>query len=105
MNIIRSKISSRCTDGSIVNEYTLDMPVPQGFIDSLSDLGTVTEKKLAGSNLYTFENRGERWISMKGMTHDTIIYATYAKTDTGRAREFLINLLNAFSKRSEASEK
>ncbi|HWQ66996.1 MAG TPA: hypothetical protein VN372_09010 [Methanospirillum sp.] len=96
MDIIRSKISSRCTDGSIVNEYTLDTHVPQGFVDHLTGFGTVTQKKLAGSNLYTFENAGERWISMKGMTNDTIIYATYVKTDSNRARDYLIALFSSY---------
>lgn len=78
MKIITSRISSKCTDGSIVNECTLDIPVTDTFLQSVQTKGDVTTKKLGTNTLFTFSC--DRF-SMKGMSGDTIIYVSHRKED------------------------
>jgi len=94
MKVVRTKVSSRCKDGSIVSEYYFDQGIPDSFIAFLKDAGSLTLKDLCGMTLFTFEADG--LFSMKGMTGDTLVYMTYARDNAEKADQFLRELLGQF---------
>lgn len=91
MKIIKSRISSKCTDGAIVNECTLDIPVSDAFLQSIQDKGEgeVSTKKLGSNTLFTFSCNS---FSMKGMSGDTIIYVSHRKEDAEPVQSILQTL-------------
>jgi hypothetical protein len=86
MKIITSRISSKCTDGSIVNECTLDIPVSDAFLQSIHTKGDVNTKQLGTNTLFTFSCD---CFSMKGMSGDTIIYISHRKEDAETVQSIL----------------
>lgn len=85
LRIINDKYSSRCKDGSLVKEYTLNTPVCDQDITTFRHHGEVQIKVLGGNQLFTFSSG---ILTLKGMIDDTLIYGTYKKED-----EDAVNLL------------
>jgi len=91
MKIIKSRISSKCTDGAIVRECTLDIPVSDTFLTSMQVKGELSTKKLGLNTLFTFSSD---LFSMKGMVGDTIIYITNRKENAEKVKQFLESFLD-----------
>ncbi|HWQ64184.1 MAG TPA: hypothetical protein VN429_07180 [Methanospirillum sp.] len=93
MKIIKSRISSKCTDGSIVNECTLDIPVSDGFLQSIQAKGEVSTKQLGNNTLFTFSCD---LFSMKGMVGDTIIYVSHRKEDADTVQSVISSIFEKY---------
>lgn len=91
MHVLKRKKTSRCTDKSVVNEYTLSHPVNAEFISILKKHGTVSIRNLGSLQMVTFQD-GD-WLSLKGMTGDPILYVTHQKADSKRAEEYIDTLI------------
>jgi len=94
MKIIKSRISSKCTDGAIVNECTLDTPMNDDAIGSLQEKGVVTVKRIGKNGLFTFTCD---LLSIKGMVGDTILYVSHKKVDTESAKSFMNSFFESIS--------
>jgi len=90
MKIISSRFSSKCTDGAIVTECTLDTPVSEVFLQAIQANGEVSTRKLGKNILFTFSCD---LFSMKGMAGDTIVYVTHRKEKAEAVLSFLSILL------------
>lgn len=95
MKIVKSRVSSKCTDGAIVKECTLDIPVSDIFLQSIQSKGEVSTKHLGSNVLFTFSCD---LFSMKGMVGDTIVYISHRKEDTDAVQSFLSLLFGDHSK-------
>ena len=95
MHVLTKKQTSRCTDGSVVNEYILSDPVDTQFISILEQQGSVTIRNLGALQMITFQD-GD-WLSMKGMTGDSILYITHRKTDKKRAEQYIDSLTRLYN--------
>ncbi|MDD1728376.1 MAG: hypothetical protein LUQ50_04805 [Methanospirillum sp.] len=89
MKIIKLRFSSKCKDGAIVTECTLDAPVSDLFLTSIQERGMITTKKLGGSTLFTFT---ADFFSLKGMVGDTLVYISHRKEDTEPVQVLLTTL-------------
>lgn len=86
MRIVKVKPSSKCKDGALVKEYTLNSPVNEQDISALSGLGALVRKDIGGNELFTFTSE---ILSLKGMTGDTVVYLTHRKEDTEATDQFM----------------
>jgi hypothetical protein len=90
MKISKSRISSKCTDGAIVKECTLDLPINEALLNLLQERGSVTRKQLGGNVLFTFTCD---LFSLKGMVGDTILYVNHRKEDAEATQEYINSFL------------
>lgn len=99
MDILKRKRTSKCTDGSVVYEYTLNELIDQRFLTLLQDLGSLKMKELGGLIMFTLEK--DDWLTLKGMTDDNIFYTTYMKTQSAAAEEFITLILSLYNQSSK----
>jgi hypothetical protein len=76
MRITKVKLSSRCKDGSLVQEYHLSPPVDHQDLSNLKQIGEVILKDLGGIEFFSLSSG---ILSMKGMIGDSVVYITHQK--------------------------
>ena len=99
MDILKRKRTSKCTDGSVVYEYTLNESIDQRFLTLLQDFGSLEMKELGGLIMFTFKK--DDWLTLKGMTDDNIFYTTHLKTQSAALDEFITSVLSVYNQSSE----
>ncbi|PWR73613.1 hypothetical protein ACKUB1_04255 [Methanospirillum stamsii] len=85
MRVIQRKNTNKCTDEYLVSEFTFSHPIDTKFLSILKKQGTLSVRSLGELQMFTF-HEGE-WLTMKGMTGDTILYVTHPKTEKNRVEE------------------
>jgi hypothetical protein len=101
MYVVKKKRTSKCTDGSSIYEYTLSDPVDKPFIAILETFGKIEKRELGELLIFTF--RKEDWFTLKGISDDTILYASFQSSDLKSAEEFIEILLTTYN-RQKSSE-
>lgn len=92
MHVISRNLSSKCIDGAVVCEYTLSGQVDDELVELLKKNQDFSETQFGGLRIFTCKNE---WLSVKGMTGDTILYITCQKSDVRRIEEYILNLLQS----------
>lgn len=95
MKVIHRKKTSKCTDGNTVSEFTLSDPIDSAFLSVLDMVGSLSIKNLGDLQMFTFQE--EDWLTLKGMSGDTILYVTHPKTDKKRAEERIDTFMKQYS--------
>lgn len=97
MNILKRKRTSKCTDGAVVYEYLLSDPIDHLFLSLLEESGKMEKKELGDLSLFTFQK--DDWLTMKGMSDDTILYLTHMKPQTKDAELFIDTIISIYNEK------
>ena len=77
MRIVKSVQTKVCVDGSLMKEYVLNEPLPEGFLKFLEHFGTVRSPGNLKKLYFSFEK--ELFISIKGFCGDCSVEVRYNK--------------------------
>jgi len=99
MHIVDRIKTSKCIDGNIVSEYTLSKPIDSAFLSILDMMGLLSIKKLGNLQMFTY--REDDWLTIKGMTGDTMLYVTHLKSKKERTEERITFFLEQYRKEEE----
>lgn len=94
VQIIKSKKSKRCKDGTILNEFLLDEAITPLFIDYLKQFGKVQMLSDLDPPFYSCTMDG--LLTMKGMVDDTSIHIRFNKKEYDTAKDLFKTLLRDY---------
>ena len=94
MRILRSIRHKSCADGSLMKEYLLDTPIPEGFFAYLESFGEVEGLPNLGEGFYSF-NKPD-WFSIKGLVGDTSVEVRFKKEVMNMTVSFLFLLFTSY---------
>ncbi len=94
MRIVRSVRHNVCADGSIMKEFLISEPVPEGFFLFLSHFGTVESLSEIAEGFYTFEKPD--WFTIKGFAGDTTLEVRFKKEVMNLTFDFLFLLFTTY---------
>jgi len=91
VRIVETKQKKLCVDGSLLKEYVLDEPLPDGFIDFLRNFGEVELLTHMRRPFLSFSK--EYFISIKGIVGDEVVEIRLAKGMHDLVAEYFYLLL------------
>jgi len=94
MRILRSVRHKSCADGSLMKEFILSDPVPEGFFTYLENFGEVEALPNLGEGFYKFEKPD--WFSIKGFAGDTAVEVRFKKEVMRLTVDFLYLLFTSY---------
>jgi len=94
MRILRSVRHKSCADGSLMKEFILSDPVPEGFFTYLENFGEVEALPNLGEGFYKFEKPD--WFSIKGFAGDTTVEVRFKKEVMDLTVDFLYLLFSSY---------
>ena len=94
MRILRSVRHKSCADGSLMKEFILSDPVPEGFFTYLESFGEVEALPNLGEGFYKFEKTD--WFSIKGFAGDTAVEVRFKKEVMRLTVDFLYLLFTSY---------
>lgn len=94
MRILRSVRHKSCADGSLMKEFILSDPVPEGFFAYLESFGEVEALPNLGEGFYKFEKPD--WFSIKGFVGDTSVEVRFKKEVMNLTTGFVYLLFTSY---------
>ncbi len=103
MQILKTKMSKQCKNGTIKTEYLLEGPVTMNILDYFRNFGNVSLIKNLEPPFYTFEKPGR--FTIKGLLDDRKVYVLYGKEHHEISKKYVSVLFDSYDPEIPAIEK